>query len=52
MCCIEFVWTYLASDTVGTQFSKAKRWLNPTQHGDNIDVLYTAAGKDKTFTFR
>lgn len=35
--------THLASDAVGTQFSETERRLNPSQHGDDVDVFYTAA---------
>lgn len=45
MCSSEFGLTYLARNTMRTQFSKTKRRLNPTQHSDNIDVLYTAAAR-------
>lgn len=39
----EFFFTYLAGNTVRTQFSKTERWLNPAQHRDNVDVFYTTA---------
>ena len=43
--CAEFFFTYLASNTMRTQFSKTERWLNPAQHRDNIDVFYTTAAR-------
>lgn len=41
----EFFFTYLAGNTVRTQFSKTERWLNPAQHRDNVDVFYTTAAR-------
>lgn len=41
-------WTYLAGDAMGTQLSKTERRLNATEHGDDVDVLYTTAGRGNT----